>query len=139
MSVSLGKHLVENVDYTMVEVMMKHKPVYRVTTFVPPEHLDRLIEGISRVARCDYGKYEHVFWWSAPGIEQFRPLIGSHPTVGQIGVTSRTPSIKIEFCIPKDPHLLDIVIRDGLIHNHPWEEPVIYIEESLAVLSQDGQ
>jgi len=91
------------------------------------------------VGQCHYGKYEHVFWWSAPGVEQFKPLKGSHPTVGQIGVTERNPSIKVEFCIPRETALLDKVLKEGLVPNHPWEEPVIYIEESLSVFSQDDK
>lgn len=115
---------------------MKLKPIYRVTTFVPPEHLDRLLEGIFAAAPLSFGRYDQVAWFSSPGTEQFRPRPGANPTLGSVGVLERADSIALVFSLPRDPELLDKVLSEGLIPSHPWEEPVIYIDEALSTRTQ---
>ena len=115
---------------------MKIKTVYRISTFVPPEHADALLAGILNVAPLSYGNYDQVAWWSAPGVEQFRPRPGSSPTLGQQNVIEKSGSIKLEFAIPHDEELLHRVLADGIAAHHPWEEPVIYVSESLSTRTQ---
>lgn len=111
-------------------------PVYRVTTFVPPEHLEALMEGIVREAPLTYGRYDHSAWWSSVGVEQYRPLPGANPTLGEVGRTQRVPTIRLEFAIPRDPELLERLLTRGLIPNHPWQEPAIFVDEVLARQSE---
>jgi hypothetical protein len=111
---------------------LKIKTVYRISTFVPPEHVDALLEGILKVAPLTYGNYDHVAWCSAPGVEQFNPLPGSRLSFGQQKVIEKNRSIKLEFSIPRDEELLHRVLVDGIAAHHPWEEPVIYVSESLS-------
>jgi len=118
------------VDYRTV-------PVYKITTFVPLESLERLLEGITCVVPLNYGKlYDHVVWWSTVGIEQFRPLEGSDPASGREGQLERGGSVRLEFSIPREPDLLKRLLESGLLCHHPWEKPVVYVDESLAVLTQ---
>jgi len=42
--------------------------VYRVTTYVPPDRVDALLDGIVREVRRDYGRYDRAAWWSAVGV-----------------------------------------------------------------------
>lgn len=109
--------------------------VYRVTTFVPPDRVDALLEGVEREVPLKYGLYDRAAWWSAIGVEQFRPLPGAKPTHGDIGRTERVPTVRIEFAIPRDPELLARVLTRGLIPNHPWQEPAIFIDESEVAVS----
>lgn len=109
--------------------------VYRVTTFVPPEHVDALLAGVSREVPLQYGQYDQSAWWSAVGVEQFRPKPGSKPTFGEIGRTERVPTVRIEFAIPRDAELLIRFLTLGLIPNHPWQEPAIFIDESRVTVS----
>jgi hypothetical protein len=81
--------------------------VYRVTTFVPPDRVDALLDGIVREVPLEYGRYDRSAWWSAVGVEQFRPLPGAQPTFGEVGRTERVPTVRIEFVIPRDRDLLD--------------------------------
>jgi hypothetical protein len=113
-------------------------PVYKITTFVPLENLERLLNGITRVVPLNYGKwYDHVVWWSVVGIEQFRPLEGSNPTAGREGELERVGSVRLEFSIPRgEPGLLERLLTSGLLPHHPWKKPVVYVDESLAVLTQ---
>lgn len=110
--------------------------VYRITTFVPPDRLEALLTGIGSVVALQYGKYDHAAWWSAEGVEQYRPLPGSNPTSGAQGQVSRVPSVRLEFIIPRDPLLLDKVVGLGLVPNHPWEEPAVFVDESSVTLAR---
>jgi len=110
-------------------------PVYRITTFVPPEDLDALLKGIEAQVSLRFGPYDRSAWWSARGVEQFRPLPGSMPTVGREGHTKRVPTVRLEFAIPHDPGLLQRVLDHGLVPHHPWEEPAVFVDESLASAS----
>jgi hypothetical protein len=115
---------------------MSTRPVYRITTFVPPEHLDSLLEGVEREVPLVFGPYDRSAWWSAVGVEQFRPLPGSNPTVGRTGHVERVPTVRVEFAIPRDRELLGRVLAHGVIANHPWEEPAVFVDEALATASR---
>jgi hypothetical protein len=104
--------------------------VYRVTTFVPPEHLDALLEGIGSQASLRYGLYDQSAWWSAVGVEQFCPLPGAKPTFGVIGQVERVPTVRIEFVIPRDVELLHRLVAKGLRAHHPWQQPAVFVDES---------
>lgn len=102
---------------------------YRITVFVPPAQLEEVIASITRVLPANTGKYREVFWWSAPGTEQFRPTEGSNPTSGSLGELSREDSIELKFLIPRNTDLLNKVIDNGIRPAHPWEAPVIVIDK----------
>ena len=81
---------------------MEARLVYRVTTFVPPNHLESVLEAIEREApQLRLGHYERWAWWSAPGVEQFRPLKGAAPAVGQRDRLEQVPSLRLEFLLPR--------------------------------------
>ena len=109
---------------------MRLLPIYRITVFVPPAHLQALQAGIREVEPLGDERYDQVMWVSAPGTEEFRPLPGSLPTQGQVGELSRLPSVRLEFAIPRDPERLARVLRDGVRAHHPWESPAIFVDES---------
>ena len=110
---------------------MASQQAYRVTTFVPPEALESVLEAVEREAEpLRFGDYERWAWWSAPGVEQFRPLEGAEPTVGNVGELERVPSVRLEFALPRDPALLERVLTRGLVPSHPWEEPVVFVDET---------
>jgi kynurenine formamidase len=119
-----------NLDPERGEVMSA-RPVYRITTFVPPDHVDAVLEGVEREVPLVFGPYDRSAWWSAVGIEQFRPLAGSTPTVGKPGQVERVASVRLEFAIPRRPALLERVLTRGVLSNHPWEEPAVFVDESL--------
>ena len=115
---------------------MPYRAAYRVTVFVPPDHLDAVLEAIERQVPLLFGPYDRSAWWSAVGTEQFRPLPGATPTVGQTGTTTRLPTVRLEFAIPKDANLLQRVIHDGLLPSHPWQEPAVFIDECLVTATR---
>ena len=113
---------------------MEARPVYRVTTFVPPGHLELVLEAIERAApQVRFGPYEQWAWWSAAGVEQFRPLESAKPTVGHLDQLERVPSVRLEFVLPLDPDVLERAITRGLIPSHPWESPVVFVDETMTL------
>jgi len=108
------------------------RPIYRITTFVPPEHLEALLDGVEAEVPLIFGKYDRSAWWWATGIEQFRPLPGATPTVGKVGLVERVATVRVEFAIPRDSELLERVLSRGVTPHHPWEEPAIFVDECFA-------
>ena len=113
---------------------MRLSPVYRVTVFVPPAHLETLRNGICAVDSLRQGDYEHGMWISAPGIEQFRPLAGAQPAQGRVGELARVETVRVELCIPRDAARLQRLIEQGIRPHHPWEAPAIFVDEALLPL-----
>jgi hypothetical protein len=107
------------------------RAVYRVTVFAPPDSVDSLLEAVEAEAPLVFGKYDRSAWWSAIGVEQFRPLAGATPAVGSIGQVKRVPTIRLEFAVPHDPKLLQRVLSRAVVPNHPWQEPAIFVDDCL--------
>ena len=108
---------------------MKRVPLYRVVVFVPPVALDAVKQGILAVDALAAGGYEHGMWWSAPGSEQFRPRPGARPAQGEAGFTEVVDSVRLEFCLPRDPLRLQRIFEQGIVPHHPWQVPVVQVEE----------
>ncbi|CDQ40571.1 MULTISPECIES: YqfO family protein [Virgibacillus] len=110
---------------------IKLVPIYRIKTYVPPEYLQKVMEGILQVDSLRYGNYQQVMWHSNGGAEQFAPSEDAIPTQGDIGATTKLTSIRLEFSIPREQPLLVSIIEEGIYPNHPWDEPVIQVAEEL--------
>lgn len=107
---------------------------YRVTSFVPPEHVDALLAAVLEVDPLVYGPYEKSAWWSAVGTEQFEPMAGASPTVGEIGKTERVPTVRLEFAIPLNGQVLQQVLR-ALVAAHPWQQPAVFVDSTMISIS----
>ncbi|MBA2175888.1 hypothetical protein H0266_13405 [Halobacillus locisalis] len=110
---------------------MKLVHVYRVKTYVVPEHLDQVVKGILEVDELQVGHYKNVMWRSTDGVEQFVPSEEAVPTKGTAGERTTVTSFRLEFSIPRDESLLRKIIKEGIYPNHPWDEPVIQVSEEL--------
>ncbi|GGF14581.1 hypothetical protein GCM10010954_11500 [Halobacillus andaensis] len=108
---------------------MKFVDIYRVKTFVVPEYVDLVMQGILSIDDLKVGNYRNVMWQSKDGMEQFVPSDESVPTEGEVGEKTTVTSFRIEFSIPRDEALLRKVIEEGIYPNHPWDEPVIQVSE----------
>ena len=95
--------------------------------------MELLLEGVLKVTTLAYGSYDQVLWRSSPGVEQFRPLANARPTAGKIGELSAQPSSQLIFTVPRDERLLSELLA-ALVQVHPWEQPVILVEEALVVV-----
>jgi hypothetical protein len=110
--------------------MMKLHPVYRITVFVPPAHLEALKAGILSVDPLAAGGYAAGMWESAPGREQFRVLDGTASASGRSGELVREPSVRLEFCIPRDPGRLQRLLTQGIVAHHPWNTPAVFVDST---------
>jgi kynurenine formamidase len=117
------------------EALVSHRAAYRITTFVPPDHLDTLLEAVERHTPLIFGPYDRSAWWAA-GTEQFRPLPDASPTVGEVGNTERVPTVRLEFTIPRDADLLERIVSDAVLSSHPWEEPAVFIDECFTTATR---
>ncbi|MBA0225349.1 hypothetical protein D7U89_07575 [Stenotrophomonas maltophilia] len=114
---------------------MQRLPLYRVVVFVPPPALDAVKQGILAVDALAGGGYEHGMWWSAPGFEQFRPRVGASPAQGEAGRTEVVASVRLEFCLPRDAQRLQRMFEQGIAPHHPWQVPVVQVEEVELLLA----
>lgn len=116
---------------------MQFSPVYRIKLYCPPECAEPIIAAVLKVVSLRYGNYDCVAWTSSAGVEQFRPLSGAKPAVGDIHQVTRGDSVKIEFSVPRDEQTLQQVVVQGIFPVHPWDEPVILISEELETRRND--
>jgi hypothetical protein len=113
-------------------------PVYRISVYVPPSSLDAVLAAARRHSSLQYGQYDHVAHWTSVGVEHFHPLPTAKPEIGSIGQTSRIDTIRLEFAIERDPDLLDRLVGD-VLETHPWEEPVVFVDEAYATATHFDQ
>lgn len=106
-------------------------PVYRITVFVPHDHVDALLAGIRSVDDLSLGGYSDVLWITPGGQEQFRPGASAHPTLGSAGELVRSETVRIEFAIPRDAARLQRLLSEGVHRHHPWEVPAVFVDESV--------
>ena len=101
------------------------EPAYIVSVNVPSEAAEKVLGSITNSVPLEYGKYDHVAFRSATGVEQFRPRQGSR--AGEQAVLSAVPTTRITFAIPEDVDILHKVIAAAR-YAHPYEEPVVHVE-----------
>lgn len=102
------------------------EPAYLVNVHVPSEDVDKVLAAAVAAAGLDYGRYDHVAYLDAPGLEQYRPREGSK--AGPQATVERTPTTNVSFSVPRDPVILKKAL-DAVYAAHAYEEPVIYVSE----------
>lgn len=92
---------------------------YKIVTFVPAEHLDRVRVALSEAGAGQIGDYsECAFVLDGEGM--FRGGESTNPTVGRKGRLERVAEKRIEMVFP--PDRLGAV-TSALMKAHPYEEP----------------
>ena len=77
----------------------------------------------------DFGLYRGVVELQ-PGWESFMPTGEARPTVGAAGERSLSPTVILTIHIPYDASEAEVNrALDAIIAAHPWEVPVIEIDE----------
>lgn len=111
------------------------EPAYIVSVNVPSEAAQKVLSSIIDSVALKYGKYDHVAFRSATGVEQFRPLQGSR--AGEQAMVSEVPTTRITFAIPEDIEILHKVIT-AVRYAHPYEEPVVHVEKGWMSRAKPG-
>lgn len=105
--------------------MVEFTPSNLICVYVPTKHLERFITAISPFIPSFLGKYDHVCWWSAEGVEQSR-RIGTEDAV-------KVLSQRVEISFPDNEDGINKFITNIIIPNHPWDEPIITITRQKIV------
>ena len=94
---------------------------YKILVFIPEEFSDKLMERINEVIEPFHPGYDMCFS-SVKVNSTWRPLEGSKPFIGTIGVIEHAEELRIEFIV-REKELRDVIrtIREV----HPYEEPAI--------------
>jgi len=100
--------------------------VYLVTFHVPSANVDKILQALAEAVGLPYGKYDHVAFIDAEGLEQFKPLAGSKS--GAAESIRSSPSKAVTVSLVHDGTVLNKAL-DAIHQTHSYEEPVIYITE----------
>jgi hypothetical protein len=93
--------------------------MYKLVFFVPPEALEKVKNAVFDAGAGKIGNYDRCCWQS-PGVGQFRPLVGSHPHVGQQGELELVEEYRVEM-VCDERCISDVLV--ALRRAHPYEEP----------------
>lgn len=101
---------------------------FHITVQVPDTHVKIVLDGILEAAPLTQGDYDNVAFKTASGIQQFRSLgTGRNPqSPGVVDV----PCLELSFFLPEDTALVASVL-EAIYHTHPYEEPVIRVQDAL--------
>lgn len=94
---------------------------YRVklSFYVPSSHVEHVKDAVFAAGGGNSGRYDRGCWQTL-GIGQFRPLAGSHPTIGEVGELSQVGEFKVELlCQASRMPAIIAALRQA----HPYEEP----------------
>lgn len=97
--------------------------MYKLCFYVPESHLAPVKQAVLAAGAGRVGAYDSCCWQTL-GQGQFRPLAGSQPAIGQIGLLEHVAEWKVE-----------LVVADELIHDavkalrttHPYETPAFEV------------
>lgn len=93
--------------------------MYRISFYVPPSAAESVKNAMFETGAGKIGNYDCCCWESV-GKGQFRPLEGSNPHIGEIGIVEKVTELKVEMVC--DDRVLDSALN-ALVAAHPYEEP----------------
>ncbi len=108
---------------------------YLVRVQIPVDDVSRVLEAIINITPLKYGNYEQVAFRYGGGTLQFKPFEGSKP--GETDLI-HVPCDEISFTVPKNDEMIAGVI-EAIFESHPYEEPVILIQEVMSTRFKYGQ
>ncbi|MGH8959019.1 MAG: Nif3-like dinuclear metal center hexameric protein [Acidimicrobiia bacterium] len=108
---------------------------WKLVTFVPPEHLDRVAAALSATGAGRIGNYTACSFRSV-GVGTFFPEPGSSPVAGVISSLNQVAEIRLEMRV--GPGERDHAIA-ALLAAHPYEEPAFDLYETSSVGGMIGR
>ncbi|MBM2839690.1 MAG: hypothetical protein HW412_218 [Bacteroidetes bacterium] len=111
--------LADRLALTRVDFLMKsYRLKKKIVTFVPPEHVDRVAEAMSKAGAGRIGNYE-LCSYRGEGSGTFRGNTEARPTVGKRGQLEHVQEVRLEMLV--DQPSVQPVVR-ALLNAHPYEE-----------------
>ncbi len=108
---------------------------YKLVTFVPPEHLDRVAAALFEAGAGRIGNYTRCSFRSA-GTGTFFGEEGTNPAVGQSGKLESAAEVRLETVMPIAR--VNEVLK-ALRQSHPYEEPAFDLVQLAAPPEKIGQ
>jgi dinuclear metal center YbgI/SA1388 family protein len=97
----------------------------KIVAFVPPAHVDGVIDALAAAGAGTIGHYERCAW-SALGVGTFEPGHKAAPVVGQVGQREQVEERRVEMVMPRQRRA-EVVA--ALLESHPYEEPAFDVFE----------
>ncbi|MGD0622641.1 MAG: Nif3-like dinuclear metal center hexameric protein [Thermacetogeniaceae bacterium] len=112
--------LAERLGLTGVSVLRPapQEKLYKLAVFIPRGHEDEVRQAICNAGAGWIGNYDECTF-QVGGTGTFRPLPGTHPFLGRIGVLERAEESRLETVVPETR--LRAVIG-AMLAAHPYEE-----------------
>ncbi len=91
---------------------------FKLVTFVPPEHLDAVLDRMAAAGAGEIGLYRRCAFYQA-GTGTYEPQAGANPYQGAVGRREHIQEMRLEVLVPS--HRLQAVI-EAMLQAHPYEE-----------------
>jgi hypothetical protein len=91
---------------------------YKLVVFVPLTHADIVREAMGKAGAGKMGNYSFCSF-SSRGVGRFRPEIGAHPAIGEVGTLEMVEEERIEVLCSAE--VVGDVIK-AMREVHPYEE-----------------
>jgi hypothetical protein len=95
--------------------------------YVPLSDAEKVKNALFVAGAGEMGNYDHCSF-ETKGLGQYRPLKGSNPAIGQLGILETVEELKVEMVFED---LLYPQIVAALIESHPYETPAYYGTKTL--------
>lgn len=99
------------------------KTLCQIVYYVPESHLSITKQALFDTGAGKVGCYDSCAWQTR-GKGQFRPLLGSDPTIGEQGHLETLDEYKVELVC--EASILSVAL-DALKAAHPYEEPAYFV------------
>jgi hypothetical protein len=113
-------------------VQSKHfrlEPVWFIHVELASRDDARVRDAVAEAVGLHYGAHDRVAMETSDGVQYFHPTKGSHAGEGDRTITMQVRVLS--FSIPCEDALLTAAL-EAIYHTHSYEEPVIYIMQSMA-------
>jgi dinuclear metal center YbgI/SA1388 family protein len=100
----------------------------KIITFVPPDHVEAVIDALAAAGAGHIGAYERCAFTSV-GEGTFRAGEGAEPFVGRVGESASVPETRIEMVLVRPRRS---AVLQALRSAHPYEEPAYDVLELAA-------
>ncbi len=96
----------------------------KMVTFIPPTHVDKVMQAIHEAGAGNIGKYTHCSF-RITGTGAFQPTDEAKPHVGKINQLEKIEEVRVEVIFP---NFQENRVLKALKATHPYEEVAYYLQ-----------